>query len=462
MSRSGTRRTSRRARRPVGVPWGRIGEVAGFPLLAGLLVLVGWLVRSEPDARPPSPSGVSVAAYVCPQPGWIEVAAGQVKAGASARVTGLPGEKALRSLADTGAWRTAKVKGASVSVEQTGEASGAVGFVGGTAPDGFGEGLAVAGCPGVADDAWFTGLGSARRGHKSSLVLSNFGSTPAVVDINLWAPSGPVPAVDNVGRVIPPHSVRTLSMAKIAGGESELVVQALRRRGSLSVSAIDTDSSGTEIPAGAAPARNLTLAAVPARVSGQELLLLNPGEETAQATVRILGDRSPFTPRGMADIQLKPGAVTVLEMPEAATRKAYSVGVSGDHPIIGAVRYRSGDDFAYATATAPIARVAVMPVDLAGIGSRQLLLTATGESATATVTAYDANMKKLRETKAKVAAGTTVSAKGYAAKGTAYVTVTGGNGLVGAAVYSKGKLIATLPLADAPVFRLGPDVQAGD
>lgn len=440
--------------------WIRFAWVV-FPILALALALVGWFGRAATPDRRPSPVPVGEAAYVCPLLGGVRVTTGQVAAGSAAQTTVYPG--GVASAGDPRRWRSMAAQGDAVAVEQRGLKSGAVGFVRGQMSGPLGGGLVVGACPGIGDESWFVGLGSSPA-HQSTLVLTNIGSSPAIADINLWAVDGPVPAIGNRGLVVKPHSVRVVPIRTLAGGEVELGLQVIRRRGALSATALDTSREGrkgSESVVGVLPARKLRLTAIPAGSDSRTLMLLNAGDRSTRASVKIFGSRAPFTPEGLSNVSLPAGKLVYVAVPPQ--RFPVSLEVSAGRQIVGAVRVASGHaDFGYAMSAQPIEHAAVAPL-VPGVFP-VIVVTSTGTPAKVTVTGLDASMKRIAQVTGDVPADSTraLDLKVLRRVQPTYLEIRSTDPVVGAALYLSGRLLAILPLADAPLYRPGPDVMPAD
>lgn len=432
-----------------------------FPVVAAVIAAFGWVGRPDAPERGPGPVPVDVAAYTCPLVGGVRLSTGQVTAGTSALSTLYPG--GAKSSVHPKTWYATAPRGDAVSVEQRGYKSGAVGFIRGQLPGAFGGGLVVGGCPGVADESWFLGLGSG-SGHESTLVLTNTGGSPAVADVNLWASDGPVPAIGNKGLVVPPHSAKVLPLHSLAAGEVELGVQVIRHRGALSASALDTlrtSRTGTESLMGTSPAKQLWLSAVPGGSDSRNILLLNPGKESTRAKVEVFGAGKPFTPAGLENILLPAGRFVWVGLP--TQRQPVSVRVTASRQVVGSVRVASAhSDFGYAMPVRPIEHVAVAPMVTGAFPT--IVVTSTGRRAKVTVTTFNSSMRRLVQVTDEVAAGSTkaLDLKKLQQGAPAYIQIESSESVVAAAVYASGKLLAILPLVDAPLFRPGPDVLPAD
>jgi hypothetical protein len=435
-----------------------------IPLAAVVLVVLAILAPTDSDsARPPSRITVTESAYACPAGADVTVAAGQVKAGRSSTARALPDRRRDGDLEGATRWRTSKVDGSGVLVQQRGRGSGASGFFAGAADKDAGGGLSVGSCPGIVDDAWFAGLGSGGK-HFSTLVLTNLADTPAAVDVTLWGPQGKIDAVGSEGIVVEPSSTRRIRLDELAAGEPEIAMHVHRRRGSLSAVVDDSSTAvfrGTEpVSATLSPRRRQVVGGLVAGTSGRTLLLVNPGDTTARVSVKVIGPRSTFAPAGLEEVKVEAGTTRSVTMPKSAGSPAQALDVRSDQPVAATVRMSpTPKDYAYAEAALPLTGPAIVPVRLGdGIRAPRLLLTAPGRAASARVQAYDADMHPLMASNVRVDGGTTTWLR-LEARDAAYFVVRPRGRLVGAATYAKGDGLSSLALTDAPITVLGPQVR---
>ncbi len=101
------------------------------------------------------------------------------------------------------------------------------------------EGPAAVSCRAPASDQWFTGLGAAAR-HSSVLELVNPDPGPAVADITVIGPRGPVDAPSLRGITVPGGRSLRLDLAREIPLRGELSAHVVVSRGRLGVYAADT------------------------------------------------------------------------------------------------------------------------------------------------------------------------------------------------------------------------------
>ncbi len=459
-----------RARRRVRTTFGQRVRTVAPPVAAGLLLTLAVLLPDGSDTdRSPQPVTVARSAYACPGGTRVSVSAGQVVAGTSATARSLPDRMPVDSLGDATRWRRDTVDADGVTMDQRGRGSGAVGFFAELARKAKGGGLVVGSCPPTVDDSWFLGVGSDAK-HLSTLVLTNLSSSPAVADVSFWGPQGRIDAVDAIGILVDPHTVRRVDLRDLAAGEAELAVRVDRRRGSLTVAAIDSSTAvfrGSEaLDPTAAPHRQQVVAGAPSGAGTRTLMLLNPGTSTARVGVQVIAAKGTFAPERLESVKVDAGRFTEVEVPKSVGSDAAALRLTSDQPVAASMRVAPNTkDRAVVEALPALDGPAVVPVDL-GTGTRapELVLSAPGRGAEVHLEAYDERLRRQATADVSVEGGTTkrvdlASTKVLDAKDVAYVVVRAEGTVVGAATYRRGSGIASLGLTGAPVRVLGPQVR---
>jgi hypothetical protein len=435
------------------------------PAVALVLVVVAFFLP-DPSEGPRAPRSVAVSrtAYACPA--GVNIAAGQVAPATSVRAVALPSGRRVSGLEASNRWRLAEGS-RPVVVEQFGRGSGAAGFFTSTAAEEDGAGLVVGQCPPTVDESWFVGLGSGAE-HESRLTFTNLSDVLAVADVTLWGTEGPIDAVGADGIVIKPRQTRTFRLSTFASGEPELAVRVERRRGAFAVMAFDGSRrvvGGSEAePSTLAPRRDQILAGLPAGARNRSLLVVNPSTVTSRLTVSVLGPRGSFAPEGLEAVRVPAGKVTILDLPAVVGDDGLSVRLTSEQPVAAAVRVSEEKaDYAYIVAAPRLNGPALVPVDLGGGTSRpRLTVAAPARDAAVTVAGYDANMQRLASSRFEIAGGTTATVnlgKLTDSDRLAYVVVTPSGHVRGSATFRKDDGIAAIPLEEAPIRVLGPDVR---
>lgn len=128
------------------------------------------------------------------------------------------------------------------------------------ARDGDLRGLATVSCPVAGTDLWLVG-GGTRPGRRGRLLLSNPSGAPAVVDLTVHGPYGPVQPPAGTGVVVPPLGQKALFVDALAPGLTATAVRVQARSGRVAAVLHDSLLRGTtpggtdDIAPAAEPAR---------------------------------------------------------------------------------------------------------------------------------------------------------------------------------------------------------------
>ena len=170
-------------------------------------------------------------------------------------------------------------------------------------------------CRPPESDQWFTALGAAAR-HTSVIELVNPDPGPAVADITVIGPRGPVDAPSLRGITVPGGRSIRLDLAREIPLRGELAAHVEVSRGRLGVHATDSfdelgrgDAGVDWLPA-QQPGEDLLLLGLPSGTGTRSLVLANAGDDEARAVVRVVTEDSTFRPEGLEDVRVPPGSVT--------------------------------------------------------------------------------------------------------------------------------------------------------
>ena len=332
-----------------------------------------------------------------------------------------------------------------------------------------GSALAVTSCPAPRAQWWFTGAG-AGLDHSSTLVLANVDPGPAVLDLSVLGPDGPVDTVATDGITLAPHSVKRVELSEIAPQTDEIALSVSTTRGRVVASVDDryaTKASATQgqewLSGTDLPSRTLRLAGVPGKRTAATLLVANPSQLQAVVDVQLAGKSGSFAPSGLDTISVAPGAVETIDLSKVLPKKEpLGLRLRSRVPVVASVRTVAGDDHSYATPVAPLVGPAAAPVVKGADTTVQV--TAGAVAAKATVTAYDAKGTEVDSTRLTVDA--TATATWSPKKRAAYVVVepdsreSGGGTLHGAVTYDGGG-VASVPLTALPLRLERPRVHSG-
>lgn len=273
--------------------------------------------------------------------------------------------------------------------------------------------LAAAECRSPSPDQWFTGVGSGAR-HTSVLELVNPDAGPAVVDATLYGVAGVVDAPELRGVAVPGRGVVRLSLVDLVPRRDELALHVTTSRGRVSASLRDryqqlgTGGAAAEdwLRSQDAPATsNLLLGMAPG--SGlRTLVLLNPGDDETRARVRLVSDRSVFSPAGLEEVVLPPQSVTRVSLTELmrgpAGKGTLGLLVDSPAPVTATVRAYADGDLSHAVPVEPVAEATTA---LAPAGDKQVVLAGATQAGTVTVTARTADGEVVADERIEVVTG---------------------------------------------------------
>lgn len=307
---------------------------------------------------------------------------------------------------------------------------------------------------------WFTGA-AATLDHTSTLVLANPDPGPAVVDVEVHGPDGPVDVVGTRGITIAPGELRSIDLVEIAPQTEEVAVHVEASRGRVAAAVADSFATrpGAEpgrewLPAQAGPSRVLRLGPLPQRADRRTLVVANPTDREALADVEVAGESGPFVPTDVPQLRVPPGSVVTADLGGVISREAASVVLRSTVRLTGTVRSSRGGDVAYAAAAPLLSGPSAVP--LPGGLRATLHLTGATEGAAARAVAYSADGEEVDAARLEAAAGTTVS---WTPDGGAYLVLTPGEGrMSGAVTLAGGAGLAQLPLRPLPVTLRRPVV----
>lgn len=343
------------------------------------------------------------------------------------------------------------------------------------------RGLAAAACTAAGADAWLVG-GATTAGRRARLLLANPTPAPAVVDVRLAGPAGPVDVPSARGLVVAPGKVRAVFLDALAPGLAQLAVHVVARSGRVTALLHDSWLSGA-VPAGtddttrtAPPSRHVVVPGVVVVPRGTaRLRVASTGRSDAVVRYRVVGadgDVLPAVPGvvtvpagGVAEVSLRwlrPGAYTVLldaDAPVVAGAVLTAAGPpAGPLATVAAdLAWTGGTDALRGETAAAVPR----PVDSRGgvvtdaPTTARLLLTGGSAAATVELREVDTAGRALRTLTVAVPAGHTVGASLTPATAGYVLTVPARTPVHGALVVTvpdrSGLLLTVLPLAPAVV-----------
>jgi hypothetical protein len=341
--------------------------------LAGGSLLTGRTAAGAPGTGPAATTArplvpVARATVACPDP----TAAGDSRTSVGAAAPGLLGAAAARrgaagaSPAGTatlaglapGGTRVALDRPGSVVAPATARGGPLVGqATGGLAP-GFAaalvtrtpggdlHGLSGTSCGTSDTDFWFVGSGAA-VGQRGRLYLTNPEAAPAVVDVTLHGPDGPLAAPLARGLTVAARGQRVVLLDALAPATARFGVHVRAQQGRVVAALRDAQVRGLEplgtdwVPAAAAPARRVVVPGLPAGPGERRLQVLVPGDADAIVTVRLLADGGGFAPAGADVVQVRAGAVAEVDLAAAAAGADVAVELTSDVPVTAGLLART-------------------------------------------------------------------------------------------------------------------------
>jgi hypothetical protein len=257
------------------------------------------------------------------------------------------------------------------------------------------RGLAGTTCAPSDTDFWFVGSGAV-VGQRGRVYLTNIEAAPAVVDITLYGPDGPIDAPDGRGVAVAPGRQEVRLLDALSPGTTRFAVHVHARQGRISAAVRDQQVEGLTplgadwVPAARSPARRVRVPGVPGGAGERHLQVVAPGVSDGIVRVRLVGESGAFTPAGLDVIEVRAGSVADIDIAEYAGGEPVTVELAADVPVTAGVLARvtgeSADleEIAYAAAAEPLTpdRPGVVPEVRQGDGVRStLLLTAPAGAA---------------------------------------------------------------------------------
>jgi len=291
------------------------------------------------------------------------------------------------------------------------------------------EALALQECAAPRARWWFTGAG-VTPDHRSELVLANVDTGPAVVDIEVFGPDGPVETVDTRGTTLASGQVQVVDLADVAPETAEVAVHVETSRGRVVAAMADTltaadGGTGLEwLPPQAEVSRRLRLAPLVGGADERTLLVTNPSGREALVEVQVSGRAGSFAPTEGAQVRVPPGAVVSTDLTDAIGRDASAVTLRSTTRVAATLRSSGAGDVSYASA-APVLSGPASAGAPAGVRTA-LHLSAGADGARAAVSSYAADGSEVRSDTLDVDPGATL--RWAPGRGAAYVVVTPGTG----------------------------------
>jgi hypothetical protein len=227
------------------------------------------------------------------------------------------------------------------------------------------RGLAGTACAPSGTDFWFVG-GGALVGQRGRVYLTNAEPAPALVDVVLYGPDGPIDAPDGRGVAVAAGQQEVRLLDALAPGTERFAVHVHARQGRISAAVRDQQVDGLTplgadwLPAATAPATHVVVPGVPGGTGERRLQVVAPGDSDAIVRVRLVSDSGAFAPAGLDVIEVPAGSVSDVDLAPFTLEEPVTVELDSDVPVTAGVLTRlsgaSGQlgEIAYGAAAAPL------------------------------------------------------------------------------------------------------------
>ncbi|MET9294959.1 DUF5719 family protein [Streptomyces sp. NPDC003077] len=264
-------------------------------------------------------------------------------------------------------------------------------------PAGKGRGLLGVACAAPDTDFWFPGVSTARE-RQDYVHLTNPDAAPAVVDLRLHGPDGPLPSSSGEGVIVPPHSSVPVLLSTLTGSamaDAALHVTAREGRVGAAVQAADAGRGGDWLPAAVVPARGVVLPGIPADAASVHLVAVAAGGADADVEVRLATPSGTIAPAGLESLHVKSGMTTVVDLGSVTKSEPGSLVLrpaDGSRGLItAALRVTRGkgskQEVAFIPATRPVGARATAADNRSRGGTLSLVAPGPGKAVTVKVTA---------------------------------------------------------------------------
>ena len=325
-------------------------------------------------------------------PGAESVAAGAAKG--RARLTRLTGGEGLVEVVapESGSALAVPDQGPLVARATGASAPGlAVGMLTRSTVDAM-RGLAGTGCAVPGTDFWFVGSGAV-VGQRGRVYLTNPEPAPAVVDISLYGPDGPIDAPAGRGVPVAAGTQEVRLLDALAPGTTRFAVHVHVRSGRVAAAVRDQQIDGLTprgadwLPVAAPPALGQVLPGVVAGAGERWLQVVAPGDSDAIVKLRLITESGSFAPAGLDVLEVPAGSVAEVDLAQYTAAAAVAVSLDSDVPVTAGVltRVTGLTDVAYTAAGRPMTPATPGAVAEARQGegvTSSLLLAAPGPDAT--------------------------------------------------------------------------------
>jgi len=445
-------------RRSAAVRIARVGPLEVLAVLLPLLTVAALaLVRpvdEPPGLFPPTEVPLARTTLACPS------ALPETGTVAVANANGVSGELTIRLPADATRALDGTVRtGMKPSYVAQAEGELAAGLVGSR----YGDGAATP-CGAPQPEQWFTGVGAAPE-HFSTLELVNPDGGPAVADVTVLGPDGPLEVPALRGVTVPGGRTLRFDLSEVVPSRDELAMQVLVSRGRLAVHVVDqVDELGGGVrsrdwlPAQSEPETSAYLLGLGGKSGERTLVVANPGDSEARVSLEVLTKESQFAPADLDEIRIAPRSTTTVDLTELladrTTRGATGIWIDATAPVTAGLRTVAAGDLSHAVGGARIETRAALAMPR---GPSRLVLGGADGVGVATYVVSDEQGKEIARERVELAPGVGVRIK-LPLEGALLDLTVERSGVV-AAVEVGPPGLAVLPLTELVVDARVPDVR---
>jgi hypothetical protein len=231
------------------------------------------------------------------------------------------------------------------------------------------RGLSGTSCAAPGTDFWFVGSGAV-VGQRGRVYLSNPEAVPAVVDVALFGPDGPIRVPSARGLTVAAGAQEVLKLDALAPDVTRFGIHVQVRQGRVSAAVRDQQVSGLTprgadwLPAAEPPGRRLVLPGVAVGAGERRLQILVPGDTDAIVRVKLVGVGGSFAPSGLDVVEARAGRVTDIDLAPYTGAQPVAVSLTSDQPVTAGLLYRAQGgagtltDIAYVAAAPPLSPAA--------------------------------------------------------------------------------------------------------
>jgi len=239
------------------------------------------------------------------------------------------------------------------------------------------RGLEATSCGGASGEAWLVGGGTG-TGQRDRLLLANPTSSPALLDLTVHGPGGPVKAPGAEGILVPSGRQVAVFVDALAPNVGAIAVHVVARSGRVVASLHHTVLRGftaggvDDVSPAAAPARAQVLPGIVLAAHGRAAVRLAvPGQAEGVVRVHLVGEKGVM-PVARGVVEVPAGAVRDIDLTGVAAG-TYTAVAEADVPVVaGALVSRSVDGGEVAGTSQAVGRT-VPPSELAWVTATQPL-----------------------------------------------------------------------------------------